>query len=284
MSEISVIILTYNSSKFIKPCLDSVFRQGCEDFEVIVVDNGSQDATVESVRESYPSVKLLQNQRNLGAAKARNQGIEASKGEWILTIDCDIMLCLDFFSQARKAIEGLPVDVGVLAPKILSADRRTIYSAGILLSSLRRFYDLGRGQVDSAKFAKPRYVFGACSACAIYRKEMLSRLKEDTGYFDERFFFLVEDVDLAWRAKRIGWKALYYPQASCYHSGNSSGLDGRLRQYLCFRNRLLMISKNESLSGKLKLLPVFLIYDLPRMLFLLLNFSRLKKERKEVSE
>jgi len=81
---------------------------------------------------------------------------------------------------------------------------------------------------------------------------MLWELKEETGYFDERFFFLVEDVDLAWRAQKKGWKALFYPKGVCYHSGNSSRTNGKLRQYFCFRNRYLMILKNETVTGILR--------------------------------
>lgn len=118
-------------------------------------------------------------------------------------------------------------------------------------------------------------------AAALYKRKMLEEIKEDNGYFDERFFFLVEDVDLAWRAQRRGWKTIFCPEAVCYHFGNSSGYDKKIRQYLCFRNRLLLISKNERIFGKIKLIPLFFIYDLPRLLFLAFNYSRLNV-RKEV--
>ena len=89
---LSVIVLTFNSIKFIKPCLDSVFSQGYKDFEVIIVDNGSSDGTGGFIKDNYPQVALIENNENLGAAKARNQGIERARGDWVLTLDCDVVL------------------------------------------------------------------------------------------------------------------------------------------------------------------------------------------------
>ncbi|MBU1853441.1 MAG: hypothetical protein KJ957_05310 [Candidatus Omnitrophica bacterium] len=97
---------------------------------------------------------------------------------------------------------------------------------------------------------------------------MLEEIRESTGYFDERFFFLVEDVDLAWRAQRKSWKARFYPGAVCYHYGNSSGLDKKFRQYLSFRNRHYSIIKNEGLKNYFKKFFPLLFYDIPRLLYL----------------
>ncbi|MCM8774402.1 MAG: glycosyltransferase family 2 protein [Candidatus Omnitrophica bacterium] len=268
MPDISAVIPTFNCKDFIKSCLDSVFVQGYQNIEVIVVDNGSQDGTVNFIRENYPEVILLQNLQNLGACKARNQGIERSSGCWILTLDCDIILQKDFLSKIVKIIENLPSNIGMIQPKILYPDKKTIYSTGIYLSHLRRFYDIGKGKDDNGQFNTLRHIFGACSAAALYRRDMLEELKEATGYFDERFFFLVEDVDLSWRAQRRGWESLYYPKAICYHYGNSSRINKKLRQYLCFRNRLYSIMKNEKLLHYfLKIYPMFL-YDFPHLIYL----------------
>jgi GT2 family glycosyltransferase len=111
---------------------------------------------------------------------------------------------------------------------------------------------------------------------------MLDEIREETGYFDERFFFLVEDVDLSWRAQRIGWKALYYPKARCFHAGGSSGVSKKERRKLCFRNRRLLIKKNELKSALIMKAPFYLLYDLPRFVLLinLLN-KRIKKGGKD---
>lgn len=271
MAKISVVILTYNSVNFIKPCLDSMFSQDYNDFEVILVDNGSNDATASFIKKNYLQVILIENKENLGACKARNQGIDVSMGEWILTLDCDIILENDFLSRAVEEIKNLPGDVGIIQPKILKEDKKTIYSTGIFLSLIRRFHDIGKGSSDSEEFARPKYVFGACSAAAFYNRRMLEEIKEASGYFDENFFFLVEDVDLAWRAKRKDWWVLYYPQAICYHVGNSASTSKSLRRYLCFRNRYLMIHKNETLVGKIKLFFLSFWYESARIIYICLT-------------
>lgn len=268
MLKISVVIPTFNSYKFIDFCLTSVLSQGYSDLEVIVVDNGSKDATVDFIKNNFPQIIMIENYRNLGACKARNQGIEVAMGEWVLTLDCDITLEKSFFSNMINCLEGAGDDVGMFQPKIFKSDRKTIYSCGIYLSRSRRFYDIGMGRLHSEGFHKTSYIFGACSAAAWYRRLMLENIKEDTGYFDERFFFLAEDVDLAWRAQRKRWKAVFYPDAVCYHLGNSSDLEFSFRQYLCFRNRYYLILKNEGWVNYLKKIYPALFYDLPRICYL----------------
>lgn len=271
MPEISIVILTFNSIKYVKSCLDSVFSQDYNDFEVILVDNGSKDGTASFIKENYLQVILIENKENLGTCKARNQAIEISSGEWILTMDCDIILENDFLSTVVEEIRKFPAKVGIIQPKILNADKRTICSCGIYLSKLRRFYDIGKGKSDNGQFNAPGYIFGACSAAALYKKEMLEEIKEDAGYFDERFFFLVEDVDLAWRAQRRGWKTLFYPEAVCYHFGNSSGYDKKFGQYLCFRNRYFLMLKNDSIRNIFKNIFFILPYDILRFPYFLVT-------------
>ena len=266
---ISVVILTFNSLNFIKPCLDSILSQKADSLEIIVVDNGSKDGTVIFIKENYPQISLIQNRLNLGAAKARNQGIETARGEWILSLDCDVVLNLDFFCNINNVLKDLSGRVGLIQPKILESGKKIIYSTGIFVSFLKRFYDLGKGQKDLGQFDKTVYVFGVCSAAALYRKEMLDKIKQRSGYFDERFFFLFEDVDLSWRAQKKGYQAVFYPSAVCYHHGNSSATPKKTRQYLCLRNRYYTLLKNDSIKNYI--LP-FLFYDLGRLVwFLIIN-------------
>ena len=87
MSKISLIIPVFNSSKFIRACLDSIINQDYQDFEIILVNNGSKDNTLFLIKEFYPEVRVIDNRENLGACTARNKGIEIAGGEWILTLD-----------------------------------------------------------------------------------------------------------------------------------------------------------------------------------------------------
>ncbi len=267
---LSIVILTCNSQKYVQACLDSIFRRGTRDMEVVVVDNASADKTLDIIKEHYPQVKLIENQENLGASKARNQGIECSSGDWVLALDSDVVLEDGFIEKFYLAQKGFSEDVGMVQPNVLNTDGRTIYSQGIYLSTLRRFHDLNRGRMKDATGLSKKKIIGPCSAAAFYRRSMLDQLKEKTGYFDERFFFLVEDVDLAWRAQRAGWKVLFCPEMVGSHTGNSSGTGKKLRQYLCFRNRYWMIAKNEGFWGRIRVYALSLPYELLRSIDLAL--------------
>ncbi|MBU2064183.1 MAG: glycosyltransferase family 2 protein [Candidatus Omnitrophica bacterium] len=269
---ISVVILTFNSEKYISACLDSIFSQNGKKLEVIVVDNGSKDKTKECVKKHPGKPILIENQKNFGPCLGRNIGIKQSRGDWILTLDCDITLEKGFFKNIKQHLKNTPENIGMLQPKILNANTSSIYSCGVQLCWSRRFYDIGANSTVS-KFASDslKHVFGCCAAAAFYRRSMLEQLCDSHGYFDERFFFFVEDVDLAWRAQKKGWRALFMEDASCFHIGNSSTYDPKLRQFLCFRNRAYTIFKNEGLiKYAAKLLPL-LCYDFPRFMYLMMT-------------
>jgi GT2 family glycosyltransferase len=266
--DIAVVIVTCNSRASIKQCLGSLSSQDHKTYGVVIVDNGSTDDTVDIVRKTYPHVRIIRNRENKGAASARNQGIEETTSRWVLTLDCDVVLTRGFIAALSDYSGHVAADIGAIQPKVYAADGVTVYSTGILLSRFLRFYDRGKGELDvPAGFSRPGYVFGACAAAALYRREMLEQIKEDTGYFDERFFFLVEDVDLSLRAQKRGWKTLFEPKVTCCHAGDSSRTPRLLRQYLCWRNRELLIRKNDIAFGRRMCMR--LCYDVPRMVLLL---------------
>ena len=265
---LSIVLITYNSRSYIQACLDSIFRQDVNDVEVIVVDNASTDGTREFVQTMYAQAKLIANSANLGASKARNQGIECAVGEWVLTLDSDVVLGDGFLQEFLLAPRELSDDIGMVQTNILNIDGKTIHSQGIYLSVIRRFFDLNRGKPQDFVDPEAKRILGPCSAAAFYRRSMLEELKEPTGYFDERFFFLVEDVDLAWRARRAGWKVVLCRQLTCFHTGNGSGTNKMLRQYLSFRNRYLMIGKNERFLGKVMVYMLSLPYEAMRIIYL----------------
>ena len=202
MAKISIIIPAYNSAVFIIPCLDSVFSQITPGIEVILIDDNSKDNTIGLVRNKYPQVKIIANKTNLGASASRNQGLVIAEGDWIITLDCDIILQNNFLKQVAELINTLPEQIGSVQFKILQSNKNKIYSAGIKRSFLNRFHDIHRGSTEG--FDTNKDIFGACCAAALYRRKMLEEVKDKYGYFDERLFFLFEDADLAWRAQKKG--------------------------------------------------------------------------------
>ncbi|MDD5669017.1 MAG: glycosyltransferase family 2 protein [Candidatus Omnitrophica bacterium] len=267
----SIIVVTFNSEKYIKDCLDSIYAQECVNPEIIVVDNGSRDKTCDIVRDSYPRVILIRNTVNMGACKARNQGIEKAGGEWILILDCDVILEKGFLEKILEYAEALGREAVVLQPKIMRPDGKRIFSCGIRRLPLGRFTDIGKGMKDTKVFNSPEEIFGACCAAALYKRSILEQVKETTGYFDERLFFLFEDVDLSWRIMNKGGKTVFIPSARCYHHGNSSQSDFFLRQYLCWRNRKFILKKQDYLNFF-----AVCFYDFPRFLWLKIINSRFR--------
>jgi GT2 family glycosyltransferase len=269
MPRISVIIVTYNSYGYIKDCLDSVFAQKSVDFEVIIIDNKSDDGTAKLIKDNYPRVNLIENDFNYGVCKARNRGITQAKGEFIFCLDPDAKLLGDFYPGLIKVMEDSG-NTGAAGPKILRDDGFTIYSCGIRPDFLRRFHDIGSAKPDSDKFAFQKEVFGVSAAAALYRKDALESIKQGEEYFDGDFFYFFEDADISWRLQRKGWKAVYVPQSRCLHSAGRSRNKDAVSQYFAMRNRYWVMIKNESLVGVVKFPAVFLLYDFWRDMFMFL--------------
>jgi len=269
MKAISIILVTFNSSTHIESCLDSIFNQSFKDYEVIVIDNASTDETKSLLKAKYRDVTLLENSENFGPCHARNQGITKASGKFILCLDHDVKLLNNFLENMRKAIESQDT-IGAAGAKILMVNAKTIYSTGIYPSYLWRFYDIGSGREDGPGFREKKYVFGVSAAAVIYRREALETIKQNEEYFDEDFFYFFEDVDVSWRIKKRGWHLIYAPDAECLHISGRSRNKDKISQYLCMRNRYLLIMKNESSRGLLRCLIVFFIYDLWRDLFMLI--------------
>ena len=261
---ISIVIVGYNSGSHISGCLDSIYNQGHRGFEVIFIDNGSTDNT-EDVLKSYPDVKIIKNSENKGFCFANNQGISSSRGSYILTLNSDCVLGRDFLLELKKVAESN--NAGLFAAKILNDSGKAIDSTGLVLSRFYRFFDRGSGEVDKGQYDTRLDIFGPCAAAALYKREMLEDIKRDGEYFDEAFFFLLEDFDLAWRAMKNGWKARFVPGAVCYHARNSTNFNSKLRQYLSFRNRFFLLIKNGVIN--FKYIAVFLLYDVPRFICML---------------
>jgi GT2 family glycosyltransferase len=259
---ISVAVVAWNAASQLRDCLAFLAASLQPGMEVIVVDNGSADGTPEVVQASPCALTGIRNPSNMGAAYARNQAIASAKGRWICTLDADVRVPEDFFLKAGEFIRTCSHHVGSFQPLILDAGGSRIFSAGIRLDHLRRFHDLRQGESYRVSSEEPSEVFGACSAAAFYRRDALEAIREAHGYFDERFFFLVEDVDLAWRLRDAQYVSYCAGNIICFHAGDSSRTPRARRQYLCWRNRRLMRSKHR--EGLLQAACIAGVYDLPR--------------------
>ena len=235
----SVVIPNWNGLRYLKPCLDSLTRQTYADVEIIVVDNGSTDGSVAYLESEWPQVKLMALSENRGFTGACNIGMAAAKGEIIALLNNDtevdagwLSAIVDAFAEHR--------DAGMIASKMLLHDRRDhFHNCGDSFGIDGRARNRGVWQKDCGQYDRREYVFGACGGAAAYRKSML----DDIGLLDDDFFFLLEDVDLAWRAQLAGYRALYLPDAVVYHHLSASG-GGATASYYDGRNSIWLLAKN----------------------------------------
>src|SRR5260370_10679572 len=253
---VSVTIVTYNSGRFIKRCLESVLAQKYAHLEIIVVDNNSTDGTVDILDSFEDSCSVVYNEENIGFAAAQNQAISLSSGDWVMTLNPDVLL-LPNFIQALVDAGQINPKIGTVCGKLLAMTatfdipaKPLVDSTGIYFNPMLRHLDRGSQEVDNGHYLKHEYVFGATAAAALYRREMIDNISLDGEFFDSDFFVYREDADVAWRAQLMGWSCIYAPLARGYHvrnvlPGNRRALPPEINMH-SVKNPFLMLIKNIS--------------------------------------
>ena len=251
---VSVTIVTYNSGRFIKRCLESVLEQKYSNMEVVVIDNASTDGTVDLLEQFAEQCRIYYNDENLGFAAAQNQAISLSQGEWVLTLNPDVLL-LPNFIQALVDAGQVDPKVGSVCGKLLTIratfdlpDKQLVDSTGIYFTPMLRHLDRGSQKPDNGHYQNLEYVFGATAAAALYRRKMIDDIAIQGEFFDADFFVYREDADVAWRAQLLGWRCLYTPRACGYHvrsvlPGKRRALPAEINMH-SVKNRFLMRIKN----------------------------------------
>ena len=274
--KVTVSIVNYNTRHFLDKCLPSVMAQSYPDTEVVLVDNGSADGSVEYVRAGFPTVKIIENKENLMFCKGQNQGMRAGSGEYVLALNSDVVLDRDFIAGAVKAME-MDERTGSVSGRILRMDGKRIDTTGLFLGRSRKSVERGYGEADRGQYAEPGYVFGAGGAAPLYRRAMLEDIAPDGEYFDESYGMFCEDLDLAWRAARRGWRAYYTPRAVAYHARGGTARTEKTPGFMSgyalaslpdtlkakvLVNRWMTIIKNDRPLDFLLNLPFILLYDI----------------------
>jgi len=251
---VSVTIVTYNSGRFIKRCLESVLEQKYPNLEVVIVDNASTDGTVDILEQFAETCRIYYNDENLGFAAAQNQAIALAQGEWVLTLNPDVLLLPNFVQSLVDAGQVDP-KIGTVCGKLLTIrasfdlpEKQLVDSTGIYFTPMLRHLDRGSQEVDNGHYLNFEYVFGATAAAALYRRSMIEDIKIQGEFFDRDFFVYREDADVAWRAQLMGWRCLYTPLARGYHvravlPGNRRALPAVINMH-SVKNRFLMRIKN----------------------------------------
>lgn len=227
-------------------CLDSLASQTLRDFEVIVVDNGSEDGSVEFLSQSAArvpySLRLIENRENRGFCAANNQGIAVARGSLIALLNNDAAAHPEWLAELAAVMDAPDGrDIGMVASKILvHGEHGRIDKAGHLIFWDGQNRGRGTGEADHGQFDQVEEVAWPDGCAALYRKAMLDQI----GGFDEDFFAYADDAELGLRARIAGWGCLYNPRAVVYHRrGQTLGMGSRKRLELIERNRLLLVLK-----------------------------------------
>jgi GT2 family glycosyltransferase len=234
-----VVIPNWNGAHWLPGCLESLAGQTLQPAEIIVVDNGSTDGSLELLRERYPSVQVIELGRNTGFAFAANRGIEAATSDHVALVNTDVELEPDWLERMARALESDPAAASVASKMMDLRERDRFYDAGDILRRDGACEQRGRFRQDDGRYDEPGSVFAACAGAALYRRAVLLSL----GGFDERFFAYLEDVDLGLRLRLAGWTCLYEPAVAYHASEGSSGALSRPMQSLVERNTLLLVAK-----------------------------------------
>lgn len=221
---VSVIVLSYNTRNLTLTCLEHFAPEAlATGWEVIVVDNGSQDGTASAVNRKFPQVKVVRSEENRGFAAGVNLGLAQAQGEAILLINSDVLASFAALSALPAFLDAHP-QVGALSPRLCTregAPQAFAYGGDPTLGYLLRrglHRLLGRGPLHDWAIETPIEVDWVSGACLCVRRETL----EQVGLLDERFFLYFEDNDWCLRMRRAGWKVMYVPTVAVVHLGGRS--------------------------------------------------------------
>lgn len=258
---VSVIVPTYDGQRWLPVCLAALARQTFRDFEVVVVDDRAGEAT-RGFENGYLGLTLsrIVNDRTRQFAACANRGVAATHSPWVALLNDDTAPEPGWLTALIAASAG--AHVGSVASRMVFASRPNILqSAGICVDRAAIAWDRLRGR-PVAEAAAPAEVFGPSAGAALYRRAML----DEIGLFDERFEAYLEDVDLAWRARRAGWRCRYAPDAVVRHvTSATAGEESDYKKRRLGRNKVWLAARN----CRRRDLPIVAAYDLAAVAYTL---------------
>ncbi len=250
MKTLGIVILNYNGKKHLEAYLPSVV-ECCDGHDVLVIDNGSLDDSINYISLKFPTVQLIQLKENVGFAQGYNDGLERIKGtyEHYLLLNSDVQVSPGYLSPLLSRIAA--PTIAAVQPKILSHVNKTRFEhAGASGGFIdKRGFPFCRGrifdecEIDSGQYNEAMPVFWASGACLLIK----SSLFHEVNGFDGRFFAHMEEIDLCWRLQHQGHQIWVEPSSTVYHLGGGTlSYESNTKVFLNFRNNLFMLAKNET--------------------------------------
>jgi hypothetical protein len=260
---VSVVIVNYNSGADLTNCIRSVLNSEYSNRELIVVDNASDDDSVQRVEALNLQIKILRNPANFGFSRGGNSGIAKAKGEFVVIMNPDTIVDAAWLSSLVDAAQRYP-QAAFLQPKILLMDDpRLLNSAGNMIHIAGFGVCRGIGKPDAEPFRKEAEVCYSSGACTLVRTEALSEI----GLMDELFFAYGEDKDWGWRALMAGWQSIYVPSSRILHKWSPTLGYSPRKFYLLEFERVLSVLKNYSGRTLVLLAPALILVEISVFLY-----------------
>jgi GT2 family glycosyltransferase len=250
----SIIIVNYNGWPYLTRCLNALLVNFNRDDEIILVDNGSTDGSLEEVSQNFPTVQLLRSGCNLGFSQGCNLGAQRATGQYLIFLNPDTVVVPGWLEALISALEQQP-GVGLATPKILLLnDPEVINTCGNEIHFTGLTLCRGTG-CEHSRFNQPAEVNAISGAAFIIRRDLF----ESLAGFDPAFFMYMEDTDLSWRVQLAGYRCLYVPEAIVYHDYKLRF--GPQKTFYQERNRYLMLLKILNWPTLFLLLPALLVAE-----------------------
>lgn len=251
---ISIIIVNWNTKDMLVNCLESIYRTQKSAFEVWVVDNGSADGSVEAVKAMFPQARLIENQENLGFAKANNQALKLASGSYLVLLNSDCVLGPGSLDTMIKFMSGHK-DVAICSPQLLNEDSTrqnsianipTLSTELLNKSLLRRLFP-GKYPGKERIIDEPFQVESVIGACMVVRKEAI----EDCGLLDEDYFLFLEETDWCKRVREKGWKVVFHPGGEVFHLQGASARKSIVRARIEYwKSRYVFFRKHRGVAAR----------------------------------
>lgn len=255
---VSIIIVTFNSQKYIKDCLRKVLASDYLNFEVIIVDNNSTDKTVQIIKQNFPNVRVVKRATNLGYAEGNNLGVEKARGDYVAILNPDTQVSQGWLKPLLVGIKKSKV--AACQPKIMLKNQKSQINLTGKTTHFLGFDWLENYQKKDYKMST-REINSFSGSAILINKRIFKKL----GGFDSLFFMYYEDGDLSWRIRLAGYKIILVPDSIVYHDYKYQTDENyqkmKRKFYYLERNRLIMIFKNYSLRTFFLLLPAFVLME-----------------------
>ena len=260
---VSIIIPNYNGKIHLEECLNSLEMIESDDYEIVFVDNASNDGSVEFVKNHFPKVRIISLKKNFGFAEGCNLGVKKARGDYIVFLNNDTKVDVYWLKSLLVALEKYGPKHIYSSKVLFYNEPGTLNTIGGVITPMGSGLDINFGKKDVSKYNKVRFV-ASPSGCSMLLKKSLFL---EMGGFDKDYFAYLEDVDFGWRCWLKGHKTYYVPESIVYHKYGSTGgkTDTPFRVFNVQKNRLFNMLKNFSLSNLIKGLIISIIFDLVRI-------------------